>query len=81
MKIPRDISSTELARLLKKYEYIVTHQTGSHIRLTSNIKRSKHNITIPDHKDLKVGTLNSILNDIARYLEIEKENFIQDLFS
>lgn len=81
MKIPRDISSTELARLLKKYEYIVTHQAGSHIRLTSNIKGSKHNITIPDHKDLKVGTLNSILNDIARYLEIEKENFIQDLFS
>ena len=80
MKIPRDISSNNIIRLLKKYDYKVTRQTGSHIRLTSNIKGTEHNITIPKHKELKIGTINNILNDISRYLEIDKESFIQSLF-
>lgn len=80
MKIPRDVSSDKIVQLLKKYEYKVTRQTGSHIRLTSNIKEIEHNITIPKQKGLKIGTLNNILNDISRYLEIDKESLIQNLF-
>ncbi|GAG69799.1 hypothetical protein ES703_83835 [subsurface metagenome] len=80
MKIPRDISSDNIIQLLKKYDYKVTHQTGSHIRLTSNVKGTEHNITIPKHKELKIGTINNILNDISKYLEIDKESFIQSLF-
>ena len=38
MKIPRDVGGEELAKLLKKYEYKVARQTGSHIRLTTTIK-------------------------------------------
>jgi len=79
MKIPRDISSDNIIQSLKKYDYKVTRQTGSHIRLTSNLKGKEHNITIPRHKDLKVGTINSILNDISKYLEIDKESLIKDL--
>ncbi len=41
MKIPRDISGEELARLLKKYGYEVTRQKGSHIRLTA-VLREEH---------------------------------------
>ncbi len=33
VKIPRDISGVELARLLSKYKYKVVRQTGSHICL------------------------------------------------
>jgi len=79
MKIPRDISSDNIIQLLKKYDYKITRQTGSHIRLTSNLKGKEHNITIPRHKDLKVGTINSILNDISKYLEINKEILIKKL--
>ncbi len=35
MKLPRDISGEELARLLGRYAYRVVRQTGSHIRLAS----------------------------------------------
>jgi len=35
MKLPRDISGEELAKLLRKYGYKVTRQTGSHMRLTT----------------------------------------------
>ncbi len=79
MKIPRNISSDNIIQLLKKYDYKITRQTGSHIRLTSNLKGKEYNITIPRHKDLKVGTINSILNDISKYLEIDKEILIKNL--
>ncbi len=39
MRLPRDISGTGLAKLLGRYGYCVTRQTGSHIRLTTQIER------------------------------------------
>ncbi len=39
MKLPRDISGEELAKLLKKFGYEITRQTGSHIRLTTKFER------------------------------------------
>ena len=80
-KIPRDISGSKLVRLLKKYNYEITRKSGSHVRLTSMHKGKKHNITIPNHKIIKIGTLNNILNDLAGYLEIDKNKLINDLFS
>ena len=80
MKLSRDISGDELTGLLKKYGYQISRQTGSHIRLTSIIKNTEHHITIPRQKSLKVGTLNSILNDIAAYLEMDKKSLIAELF-
>lgn len=35
MRLPRDVSGDELARLLKHYAYEVTRQVGSHMRLTT----------------------------------------------
>jgi len=79
MKIPRDINGEELARLLKKYGYEVTRQKGSHIRLTA-VLREEHHITIPRHRALKIGTLNSILSDIAEHLRMDKQALIKELF-
>lgn len=79
MKLPRDIGGEELAALLGKYGYRITRQTGSHIRLTSNVKGTEHHLSIPHHKPLKVGTLSSILNDLSVYLEIEKQKLIEHL--
>lgn len=79
MKLPREISGEGLARLLKKYGYETTRQTGSHMRLTTTIQ-GEHHITIPAHKYLKIGTLSSILSDIAVHLKIEKSSLIKELF-
>lgn len=79
MKLPREISGEELAKLLKKYGYEVTRQTGSHMRLTTTVK-GEHHITIPSHKYLKIGTLSSILTDIAVHLKISKGDLIKELF-
>lgn len=79
MKLPREISGLKLAKLLKKYDYEITRQTGSHMRLTTT-QEGEHHITIPVHNCLKIGTLSSILNDIATHLRIDKSHLIRELF-
>jgi predicted RNA binding protein YcfA (HicA-like mRNA interferase family) len=78
--LPRDLSGRELVRLLKRYGYESTRQVGSHIRLRSNLRGYVHSITIPDHDSLRIGTLNSILSDVADYLGIDRGKLTQDLF-
>jgi len=46
MKLPRDLGGEELAKILGKYGYQITRQTGSHIRLTTVFK-GQHHMTIP----------------------------------
>ncbi len=79
MKTPRDINGTKLSKVLNKLDYIETRQTGSHIRLTT-MKNGKHNITIPAHNPIKIGTLSSILNDIANHHNITKQELLNLLF-
>ncbi|MGI5879257.1 MAG: type II toxin-antitoxin system HicA family toxin [Syntrophomonadaceae bacterium] len=81
MRIPRDIDANHLISLLGRYGYEVTRQTGSHIRLTSTICGEEHHVTIPYHKPLRIGTLSSILNDVAKYLNIGKDKIVKELFS
>lgn len=73
------MSGEKLAKLLRRFGFEITRQTGSHIRLTTTIREEIH-ITIPKHKNLKIRTLNNIISDIANYLEIDKEQLLEDLF-
>jgi predicted RNA binding protein YcfA (HicA-like mRNA interferase family) len=79
-KIPRDLSGSAFTGLLRVYGYEISRQTGSHIRLTTHYTGICHNITIPNHFPLKIGTLNNILKDIADYLKIDKESLVDKLF-
>jgi predicted RNA binding protein YcfA (HicA-like mRNA interferase family) len=79
MRLPRDVSGSELAKKLEVYGYRVTRQTGSHLRLTTFVK-GEHHITIPQHMDLRVGTLNAVLNDVADHFDISREELVTNLF-
>lgn len=79
-RIPRDIPGQDLVKKLKKYGYQISRERGRHIRLVSIHKSKEHKITIPDHQEIKIGTLNNILNDVANYLEITKEELLKELF-
>jgi hypothetical protein len=39
------------------------------MRVTSTTRGREHHVTIPAHKELKVGTLGQTLADVASYLE------------
>lgn len=47
VRLLRDLSGRQRARLLWQYGYGIARQTGSHLRLTSKIRGSEHHITIP----------------------------------
>jgi len=79
MRIPRDISGQDLIKYLKPYGYTVTRQTGSHIRITTE-QKGQHHITIPNHDPLKIGTLSSIIGDIAEHFDKTKDELLQELF-
>ena len=79
MKVPRDLSGTELAKALAKVGYGVTRQTGSHIRLTTQ-SPTQHHVTVPAHDPLKVGTLSGILGDVAAHLKTTRDELLQQLF-
>jgi len=79
VKLPRDLSGTDLAKALAKAGYRITRQSGSHIRLTAE-SPSQHHVTVPAHDPLKVGTLSGILGEIAAHLKIEREELLRRLF-
>ena len=79
MKLPRDISGTDLAKKLAKYGYNVTRQRGSHMRLTTNLK-GQHHVTIPAYKAIPIDILDLILADLSEHLEIKKTALINELF-
>ncbi|QMW02750.1 type II toxin-antitoxin system HicA family toxin [Spirosoma foliorum] len=80
MKLPRDLNGSELIKRLERYGYQVHHQTGSHVILRTNVN-GEHSISVPYHKPLKVGTLNSILSDVADHLGLDKQTVTERLLS
>ncbi len=79
MKLPRDIGGMELAAALTRYGYRITRQTGSHLRLTTDMN-GEHHLTVPRHGALRTGTLNVILNEVAQHLQREKPELIRELW-
>lgn len=79
MRVPRDLSGADLIRALGKLGYEQTRQRGSHVRLTRSSADGDNHITIPLHTPLRVGTLNSILTDVATHLGKSKEEVIRGI--
>ena len=78
MRLPRDWGGDKLAKLLNRYGYEVTRQSGSHMRLTTQ-QGGEHHVTIPRHSPLRVGTLNAILKNVAQHLGLERDELLAEL--
>jgi predicted RNA binding protein YcfA (HicA-like mRNA interferase family) len=76
MKIPRDLTAYDLIKFLKPLGYEIIRQKGSHIRIMTQ-QNGEHQETIPNHKPIKIGTLNSILGNIADHFDITKEELME----
>jgi predicted RNA binding protein YcfA (HicA-like mRNA interferase family) len=80
MRLPRDLSGSDLVRHLQPLGYVTTRQTGSHIRLTTQ-QNGEHHITIPNHPALRIGTLAAILLDISQHFGIDRDELSRRLFN
>jgi len=78
MKLPRDVSGNDLGRALKSLGYLPTRQLGSHIWLTTEEKGS-HHVTVPKNDSLKLGTLESILDDVAKHRGMARNELLLNL--
>ncbi len=79
MKLPRDLSGAELVKpLCKHYGYVCIHQEGSHIILQTG-RPPHHRLSVPDHFPLRLGTLNAILNAVARAQGVSKNDILEKL--
>ena len=79
MKFPRDLSGRELVQALGSLGYKVTRQSGGHLRLTTE-EHGEHHITIPNHDSLRIGTLATILNDVALHHQFTRDELLLKLF-
>ncbi len=73
MKLPRDFSGDKVASLLTRYYgYRSTRSKGSHITLTVTVGNNRHNVPIPQHRNVRVGTLAAIIADVANFFGLPK---------
>jgi len=77
MRLPRDISGDDLIKMLAKVGYTATRTTGSHVRLSRITDQDAHHVTIPLHKNIRVGTLNNILSDVGSHLNITRQELLK----
>jgi hypothetical protein len=49
------------------------------MRLTT-YEHGEHHLTIPQHTPLRIGTLSAILADVAKHLELSREQLLERLF-
>lgn len=59
MKLPTDISGREVRVALERVGFVFRRQKGSHMILRRDEPYAR--VTIPDHKQIRAGTLRQIL--------------------
>lgn len=79
MKLPRDLYGRELAAALcRHWDYRQVNQVGSHIILQTETP-GHHRLSVPDHKPLRIGTLNGILRDVALAKQTTREAILASI--
>lgn len=79
MKLPRDLHGRELVQALcARWAYRKVNQVGSHVVLQTDTPRH-HRLVVPDHKPLRVGTLNAILREVAAAKGVTREEILATL--
>jgi predicted RNA binding protein YcfA (HicA-like mRNA interferase family) len=63
------ISGRKAVEAFKTIGYKVVRQRGSHIRLRDETNPNHPPLTIPDHKELKLGLLRKLIRDASLTVE------------
>lgn len=82
MKLPRDLSGTEVAKLLSKhYDYRLRRSKGSHMTVTrTSASGAQHSVTVPRHRAVRIGTLDAIVTDVGEFMGLPKSQVRETLF-
>lgn len=70
----RVLSGKEVCGILSKYGFTNIRQQGSHIIMQKNIHNSTITVPVPNHKEIKKGTLKSIIRQSKNIPQAEFEH-------
>ncbi|AFL86363.1 putative periplasmic or secreted lipoprotein [Terriglobus roseus DSM 18391] len=80
MKLPRGISGATFTNLLcERLGYRVVGQEGSHILLRSELPHG-HRLPVPAHKELRIGTLASLIRMVSNQKDLSRDEVLAALF-
>ncbi|MBS3151902.1 type II toxin-antitoxin system HicA family toxin [Candidatus Woesearchaeota archaeon] len=72
----RKVSGQEAIKILcNKLGFQISGRTGSHVRLSKETPEGKVGTVVPMHKEIKIGTLKSVL----KLAKIDEEEFAKYL--
>lgn len=57
----RVLSGREVCRILTEHGSVQVRQRGSHIAMQRRVEGSTITVPVPDHRELRVGTLQAII--------------------
>jgi hypothetical protein len=77
VKLPRDLSGSELAQRLRGFGY--RSRGRPEATCANHSERGEHHLTIPNHAVLRVGTLAFILGEVAEHFQVERAEVIRRL--
>jgi len=70
-KLPADLSGREVRVALEQIGFVFRRQKGSHMILRRDVPYAR--AVVPDHKNVRIGTLRHILNEAG----LTVEEFVQ----
>lgn len=57
----RPLSGSQVCALLARHGFIEVRRRGSHVVMQKRVGESTVTVPVPDHKEIKIGTLASII--------------------
>lgn len=57
----RVLSGTEVCKILRSHGFVNVRQRGSHVVMQLSTKGTTRTVPVPDHRELRMGTLMSII--------------------
>ena len=57
----RPLSGAEVCAVLEQHRFVEVRRRGSHIVMQKRVGDSTVTVLVPDHKEIKIGTLASII--------------------
>lgn len=67
------LKAKELLKIFFEFGFEIISQKGSHIKLSRKSKiNGEQTLTIPNHKELDIGTIKAIYNQALKYIGEEE---------
>jgi predicted RNA binding protein YcfA (HicA-like mRNA interferase family) len=64
------MSGAEVIDIFSRFGFSIESQRGSHVKLVRIIKTGDRQVlTIPNHKEIDTGTLQSIIRQASKYID------------